>query len=74
MFRWFIHRTGAILFTIRTYVRPLSVFKSRPSVAKQVAQALEVLPTVMTKYKTMTGFYDVALKYLQDCAAQTLPS
>lgn len=67
-------RTGAILFTIRTYVRPLSVFKSRPSVAKQVAQALEVLPTAMTKYKTMTGFYDVALKYLQDCAAQTLPS
>jgi len=65
-------RSGAILFTIRTYIRPLTVFESRPSLAKQMVQALEALPDSITKYKTMAGFYDVALKYLRDCADQTL--
>jgi hypothetical protein len=37
-----------------------------------MVRALEALPDSIAKYKTMAGFYDVALKYLQDCAAQPL--
>jgi hypothetical protein len=62
-------KSGAILFTIRTYIRPLTVFESRPALAKQMVQAMETLPDSITKYKTMAGFYDVALQYLRRCAA-----
>lgn len=65
-------RSGAILFTIRTYIRPLTVFESRPLLAKQLVQAMEALPDSIIKYKTMAGFYDVALQYLQQCAAQNI--
>ncbi|KAG0555879.1 hypothetical protein KC19_11G010200 [Ceratodon purpureus] len=64
-------RSGAILFTIRTYIRPLTVFESRPELAKQMVRAMQSLPDSIAKYKTMAGFYDVALEYLQRCAAQS---
>lgn len=64
-------RSGAILFTIRTYIKPLTVFESRPELAKELVRAMQTLPDSITKYKTMAGFYDVALEYLQRCAAQT---
>lgn len=67
-------KTDAILFTIRTYVRPLTVFESRPLLAQQMVRALETLPESITKYKTMAGFYDVALQYLRECASRPVQS
>lgn len=67
-------KTDAILFTIRTYVRPLTVFESRPLLAHQMVRALETLPESITKYKTMAGFYDVALQYLRECASRPVQS
>jgi len=67
-------KTDAILFTIRTYVRPLTVFESRPMLAQQMVRALETLPESITKYKTMAGFYDVALQYLRECASRPVAS
>jgi len=61
-------RTGAILFTIRTYIKPLSVFESRPTLAAKMVRAMEALPESIYKYKTMAGFYNVALEYLEKCA------
>lgn len=40
--------------------------------AKQMVRAMEALPDSITEYKTMAGFYDVALQYLQQCAAQNI--
>ena len=67
-------KTGAILFTIRTYIRPLSVFESRPMLAQQMVRAVETLPESITKYKIMAGFYDVALQYLRECASRPVES
>lgn len=67
-------KTDAILFTIRTYVRPLTVFESRPMLAQQMVRALETLPKSITMYKTMAGFYDVALQYLRECASRPVQS
>lgn len=67
-------KTNAVLFTIRTYVRPLTVFESRPLLAQQLVRALETLPESITKYKTMAAFYDVALRYLRQCASQPAQS
>ncbi|KAG0614962.1 hypothetical protein M758_5G004500 [Ceratodon purpureus] len=67
-------KTGAILFTIRTYIRPLSVFESRPMLAQQMVRAVETLPESITKYKIMAGFYDVALQYLRECASRPVDS
>ena len=64
----YLCRTGAILFTIRTYIKPLSVFESRPTLAAKMVRALEALPESLYKYKTMAGFYNVALEYLEKCA------
>ncbi|CAK9204906.1 unnamed protein product [Sphagnum troendelagicum] len=64
-------RTQAILFTIRTYVKPLSVFESRPALAAEMVKALEALPKSISNYKTMAGYYHLALNYLQKCAGLT---
>lgn len=64
-------RTRAILFTIRTYVKPLSVFESRPALAAEMVKALEALPKSISNYKTMAGYYHLALNYLQKCAGLT---
>ena len=66
--------SGAVLFTIRTYIRPLTVFESRPMLAQQMVRAVETLPQSITKYKTMGGFYDVALQYLRACASRPVES
>src|SRR5258708_13641341 len=40
-------RSGDVLFTIRTYIRPLSVLESLPSVARGLAHPLDKLPPHM---------------------------
>lgn len=67
-------KSGAVLFTIRTYVRPLTVFQNRPRLAQQMVRALETLPESITRYKTMAGFYDIALNYLRECASRPTES
>ncbi|CAM6093039.1 unnamed protein product [Calypogeia fissa] len=61
-------RTGAILFTIRTYIKPLSVFEPRPALAAKMVQGLRAFPEPISKYKTMASYYHLALEYLQQCA------
>jgi hypothetical protein len=62
-------RSGDILFTIRTYVRPLSDFAKRPDVAKDLAAALRSLPAETSSYKSQPIFSAAALKWLDAITA-----
>jgi hypothetical protein len=56
--------SGDVLFTIRTYIRPLSVLESLPSVARGLADALEKLPPQMRSYKNLLPIRLALLAYL----------
>jgi hypothetical protein len=56
------------LFTIRTYVKPLSVFEGRPALAAQFVQALNTVPESVYKYKSMGSIHHLAVEYLQQIA------
>ncbi|MGH7914684.1 MAG: heme-dependent oxidative N-demethylase family protein [Candidatus Binataceae bacterium] len=57
-------RSGDILFSIRTYIRPLSVLEGLPSVARGLAQALDKLPAEMRGYKNLLPIRKALLAYL----------
>jgi hypothetical protein len=57
-------RSGDVLFTIRTYIRPLSVLENLPSVARGLAQALDKVPPEMRGYKNQLPIRDALLDYL----------
>ncbi|HVB80443.1 MAG TPA: DUF3445 domain-containing protein [Candidatus Binataceae bacterium] len=57
-------RSGDVLFTIRTYIRPLSVLEGLPSVARGLAQALDKLPPEMRGYKNLLPIREALRAYL----------
>jgi hypothetical protein len=57
-------RSGDVLFTIRTYIRPLSALESLPSVARGLSQAVEKLPPQMRGYKNLLPIREALLGYL----------
>jgi hypothetical protein len=57
-------RSGDVLFTIRTYIRPLSALESLPSVARGLSQAVEKLPLQMRGYKNLLPIREALLAYL----------
>lgn len=60
-------RSGAILFTIRTYVRPLGAL---PSTARaRLGNALEALPASMRAYRGLTRFADRLAIWLKSSRA-----
>jgi len=61
-------RSGDILFTIRTYIRPLSVLDGLPSIARGLAQALDKVPPDMRGYKNQLPIRDALLAYLDRIA------
>ena len=62
-------RTKAIVFGIRTYVKPFSVFNQRPELAKKFGLALSTLSAPVAKYRGIEGYRPVAVEYLKRCAA-----
>lgn len=57
-------RTGAVLFTIGTTVRPLSHVARRPDDARRLAEALEAFPADVAAYKGVDSLRDVAVEVL----------
>jgi len=57
-------RSGDVIFTIRTYIRPLSVLEGLPSIARGLAQALDKLPPEMRGYKNQLPIREALLAYL----------
>lgn len=61
--------SGAVLFTIRTYVRPISDYQGRPTVAAQLAGAVRAMPPETVAYKSLGIFRDALLSWLDIAAA-----
>jgi hypothetical protein len=57
-------RTGAVLFTIRTYQRPLEALAGRHHELARLATAVKALPEDTARYKSITPFRDALLAYL----------
>lgn len=57
-------KTQAILFTIRTYRRPLSDLEAQPDQALKLAAAIRALPPDVRDYKGLKAVGQAALGYL----------
>ncbi|KAG9018958.1 hypothetical protein FRB90_007949 [Tulasnella sp. 427] len=57
-------RTGAILFTIRTYYEPVISLAKEPGVPGRMASALQSWPEDVAIYKGQARYKDVLLEYL----------
>jgi Haem-dependent oxidative N-demethylase, alpha subunit-like len=57
-------KSGDVLFTIRTYIRPLSVLEGFPAVAKGLWRALERIRPQMREYKNQVAIREPLLAYL----------
>jgi hypothetical protein len=64
-----LSRSGAVLFTIRVYVYPLSLITGVAEVASRLAEAVRALPQEMQHYKSLLPFREALLSYLDDRAA-----
>ncbi len=60
--------TSSVLFTIRTYIRPLRHLAGRPDDARRLADALERLPADVREYKRTGELTDAAVQWLMTCA------
>ncbi|CAI5966822.1 unnamed protein product [Closterium sp. NIES-65] len=62
-------KTGAVLFTIRTHMKPLRVFSGWRQLAADVVRAMDALPGEIRRYKMIGGrLADVAREYLIRCS------
>ena len=57
-------KSGEVLFTIRTYIRSLSVLEGFPALAKGLWRALEMIPLEMREYKNQLAIREPLLAYL----------
>lgn len=63
-------RTDTVLFTIRTYIRPLAHLSSRPEDAARLADALANLPDDVADYKRVVELSDAARHWLASIVPQ----
>ncbi|KAF9258169.1 hypothetical protein L218DRAFT_974977 [Marasmius fiardii PR-910] len=60
--------SGAILFTIRTYLVPVTELGKEPGVPARLASAVRSWPEGIGKYKGKKNYENVLLEYLDKCA------
>jgi hypothetical protein len=60
--------SGDVLFTIRTYIRPLGEIAQDADVARRLAAAIENLPPPMRDYRSLTHFADALVAWLRERA------
>ncbi len=56
--------SGDVLFTIRTYIRPLGEITKDAETARRLAAAIDALPLAMRTYRNMTTFADDLVAWL----------
>lgn len=61
-----LSRSNDILFTIRTIVQPLAEYENQPAAAAALAAAIRSLPRETFAYKSLAGFADVVLEWLEN--------
>jgi hypothetical protein len=57
-------RTGAVVFTIRSYHHPLAAFGDRPDVLARLAASLRRMPEDMGRYKSLPVMAEATLAWL----------
>ncbi|MBO6562411.1 MAG: DUF3445 domain-containing protein [Nisaea sp.] len=65
-----LETSGDILFTIRTFVDPMSSLEGRPDLAAALRSSLGEMPEGMQRYKSLPPFRDALLCYLERVAAK----
>ncbi|UUX49433.1 DUF3445 domain-containing protein [Nisaea acidiphila] len=65
-----LEKSGDILFTIRTFVDPLSCLETRPDLASALRSALAEMPDGMQHYKSLPPFRDALDRYLERIGQQ----
>ncbi|KAF9514578.1 hypothetical protein BS47DRAFT_1342889 [Hydnum rufescens UP504] len=63
-------RSGAIVFTVRTYIDPIVELAKEPGVPGRLASGIRSWPEDVAAYKGLTLYRDVALPYLDECHAR----
>ena len=63
--------TNCVLFTIRTYVTPIPDVAADPAVARRLADALEVIPEDVRRYKDVASTADRLIAALRGAVART---
>ncbi|HEX2116614.1 MAG TPA: DUF3445 domain-containing protein [Alphaproteobacteria bacterium] len=61
-------KSGDVLFTIRTYIRPVGEIAQDAGAARRLASAIENLPPAMREYRSMTAFADALVVWLRERA------
>ena len=61
-------KSGAILFTIRTYTFPVTELVKERGVPARMASAIRSWPADVATYKGQARYKDVLLEYLDECA------
>lgn len=61
-------KSGAILFTIRTYLFPVTELGKERGVPARMASAIRSWPADVAEYKRSSLYKDVLLEYLDECA------
>ncbi|EJD54029.1 hypothetical protein AURDEDRAFT_180388 [Auricularia subglabra TFB-10046 SS5] len=67
-------RTGCILFTIRSYLSPVSELAAEPGVPGRLAEAIRTWPEDVQIYKGGKRYSEALLKYLDECHQAQLES
>lgn len=65
-------RSGAVVFTIRTYLVPLEELAQEPGVAKRFASAVRSWPDGVREYKGERRYGETILQYLDAMATRDL--
>ncbi|KAF5357680.1 hypothetical protein D9758_007424 [Tetrapyrgos nigripes] len=60
--------TGAIVFTIRTYLTPLVTLGQEPGIPARMASAVRSWPENVSRYKGRELYEELLLKYMDECA------
>jgi hypothetical protein len=63
-------KCGDVLFTIRTYIRPLGEIARDADTARRLASAIENLPASMRDYRSLAHFADALVAWLRARAGE----
>jgi hypothetical protein len=63
-------RSGAVVFTIRTYLVPMEELAREPGAAARFASAVRSWPEGIKEYKGERRYGDVLVRYLEDMARE----
>ncbi|MBE9169640.1 DUF3445 domain-containing protein [Pleurocapsales cyanobacterium LEGE 06147] len=59
-----LEKSNHVLFTIRTYLYPLSIVESNPAIAQNLSTAIQQMPSEIQRYKHLLAIRKILLDYL----------